>query len=481
VIARRAALLFALTVSAVACGEPDPTPSPPPERRPSFGERGTGVKNRQVPLHLTCPTKPPDPNRTRVMVVDKGFDVRHPAFAGKIAGCYDIRCPAGPSFEPRAGESDDDAAARFAEHLRSPSPACTVSEGVTLEVEDYLERFHPEDREFWNDHLLGKKRFPGFTPELFKSMVEMTASAAYHGTATSGAVTYENDVDVVLVQIELSSADDLKSIPCFRQEDIDLETRLLSHPEVAEAYIQSPLDGRDRQLLELRRQHGIRVENWSFGVPSTTAFEAMLRLNGCPRVTLAAYMRANAELDGQRGAFLRSSGALDGAESLIFQAAGNYGHPIDDGGESLSCTPGRVDRALVGAYEIYRGRPVQSSFSNHGECVDLYALGELVYLPSAAGFYSVFSGTSFAAPFAARYASSLAQQAPTALALRDLVFNTRDENRFLPLSAVPTELAGFTLETAASRPALPALPTPVLLDSHVHRVLMHTARTGSGL
>ena len=166
---------------------------------------------------------------------------------------------------------------------------------------------------------------------------------------------------------------------------------------------------------------------------------------------------------------------------LIFQAAGNYGLHIDDGGESLSCTPGRVDRALVGAYEIYRGRAVQSSFSNDGECVDLYALGEQVILPSAAGFYSAFSGTSFAAPLAARYASSLAQQAPTTVALRDLVFGARDENRFLPLSAVPRELAAFTLEPAGSRPALSALPTTALLDAHLRRMPMHTARAGSGL
>ncbi len=481
-IVRRAALLFALTVSAVACGEPDPESVPLPERRPSFGERGTGTKNRHVPIHLTCPTKPPDPSRTRVMVVDQGFDVRHPALAGKIAGCYELRCPSGPSFEPQAGESDEDAATRFAEHLRSAGPACSVSEGVTLEVEDYLERFHPADRDDWNDHLLGKKRFgDGFTAALVESMLEMTSSAAYHGTATSGAVTYENDVDVVLVQIELSTQDDLKSIPCFRQEDLDLETRLLSRSEVAEAYIQSPLDGRDRQLLELRRQHGIRVENWSFGVPSTTAFEAILRQNGCPRVTLDAYMRVNAELEGQRQAFLQSSGALDGADTLIFQAAGNYGLRIEDGGASLSCTPGRTDRALVGAYEIYRGHAVQSSFSNFGQCVDLYALGESVILPSAAGFYSILSGTSFAAPLAARYASSLAQQAPTTAALRDLVFDARDENRFLPLTAVPSELAALTLEPAGSRPALSALPTTVLFDTHVRRMPMHTARAGSGL
>ena len=473
---RRGGFLFALTLLVAACGEADPYPytAPVPQPPPKFGERSGGTKKKRVPIHMTCPTKPPDPNRTRVMVVDKGFDVRHPALAGKIAGCYDIRCPSRPAFEARPGESDDDAAARLAEQLRTPAPECTVSEGVTVEVDEYLERFHPEDRAFWNDHMLGKKRFDGrgFTGELLLSMLDMTGSADYHGTATSGAVTYENDVDVVLVQIELASSDDLLSIPCIRQQDIDLETRLLSRSGVAEAYIQAPLDGRDRHLLELRRQHDIRVENWSFGVPSTTVFESLLVRSGCPRVKLAEYMLANAELESRRETFLRESGALDGAETLIFQAAGNDRLSIDDGGESLACTPGRADRALVGAYEIYRGRPVQSAFSNYGECVDIYALGEVV-LPSAAGFYGAFSGTSFAAPLAARYASSLAQQAPTTVALRDLVFGARDESRFLPLSAVPVELGAYTLDII---PSPPAPPVATLFDSHARRTLMHFAR-----
>jgi subtilisin family serine protease len=409
------------------------------------------------------------------MVVDQGFDVRHPAFAGKIAGCYDIRCPSGASFEVRPGESDDDTAARYADHLRTPGPECTVSEGVTLEVDEYLERFHPEDLAYWNDQLLGKKRFdrPDITPELFESMLDMTGSADYHGTATAGAVTYENDIDVVLVQIQLSSPDDLMSLPCFQQQDIDLETRLLSRSDVADAYIQAPLDGRDRHLLALRRQHDIRVENWSFGVPSTAVFEALLRRSGCPSVKLGEWMLANAALDGRRETFLRENGALSGSETLIFQAAGNYGSVIDDGGESLSCTPDRVDRALVGAYELYRGRPIQSAFSNYGECVDVYALGQQVILPSASGFYGLFNGTSFAAPLAARYASSLAQQAPTTVALRDLVFSARDANRFLPVSTMPVELGAFTVDTAPSRPTP---PITALFDSHARRTLLRFAR-----
>jgi subtilisin family serine protease len=135
------------------------------------------------------------------------------------------------------------------------------------------------------------------------------------------------------------------------------------------------------------------------------------------------------------------------------------------------------DRALVGAYDIYRNEAVLASFSNYGECVDLYGLGQLVILPSAAGFYGYFSGTSFSSPLAARYASKLVSKAPTTAALRDLLFGMRDENRFLPLSTMPPELAGATLERMAGRMAAPPTPTvPVDRELQPARIRVRAAR-----
>jgi subtilisin family serine protease len=412
---------------------------------------------------MKCPVKPIDARRPRVMVVDDGFDVRHPAFAGKMAGCYQVECPSVPDFELLPGEPEDAAAARYAAYLATPSPECSVTEGFTLNIDAYLERFEPRDRDYWNAGLLNKQRFdsPAYTPEAIETLFDLTGSGDYHGTASAGAVAYQNDVDLVLVQIKLGSADDL-NLPCLHQADVDLETKLLMRPEVAKAYVEAPLDGRELRLYELRRQHGVRVENRSFGPLSRRMHEFILFSSRCPRVTLEENYRIVADLYARRDTYLRETGAFAGTETLILQSAGNDAEQIDRGVDSLACTAGRVDRALVGSYDIYRNEPNMSFFSNYGECVDLYAFGHLVILPSAAGFYSSFTGTSFSSPLAARYASTLAPLAPTTTALRDLVFGARDENRFLPLAAMPTELAFFTLDpVSAPKPTKMALAVPI--------------------
>jgi Subtilase family len=463
----RALVSSGLTLIAIGCGTPDPTMPP---REP--GPHSTGTMGTTVSVPMSCPVKPPDPGRPRVMVIDDGFDVRHPAFAGKIAGCYQIECPDETPFSARVGESEDDTAARLVEHLRTLPPECALREGFTLNVDAYLERFDPAARDEWNAGMLQKGNFESYTDEQLGTMLEATRAAAYHGTATAGAIVYENDVDIVLVQIKLGTVEDVqKRLSCLDQADIDLDTRLLSRPEVADAYAASPPSGRERRVLELRRDHGIRVENRSFGPISTGLYESLLRSKGCPRVELDDNMQVNAQLDARRDAVLRANGAFDGTDVLVFQAGGNDGQQIDDGGDNVACTPERVDRLFVGAYDIYRGHPTQAFFSNFGECIDLYAYGQSVILPTAAGLYGTFTGTSFAAPLAARYASKLAVDFPTTTALRDRIFAARDVHRFLPIATMPAELSYFSRATIGSR-TTPSL-SPSLVDPGKRAPLLH--------
>jgi hypothetical protein len=107
---------------------------------------------------------------------------------------------------------------------------------------------------------------------------------------------------------------------------------------------------------------------------------------------------------------------------------------------------------------MYREQAFITHFSNYGDCVDAYALGSAVLLPTANGFYGPFWGTSFSAPLAARYASSLAHGAPTATSLREQLFAARDAGRFLPVSTMPTELSFYSL-------------TPVNVDAMQHLAL----------
>jgi hypothetical protein len=431
-------LSLGLVFAFAACGSPDPAPGAGQPPRPS----SSGSHGSYEVIKATCPQKPIDPSRPRVMVVDHGFDVRHPIFKDKIAGCYTVRCPEPPDFKTMPGETEDAAAARMAAMFATPAPSCTVEDGVSVDVDSYLEHFDPDARATWNEALFDKHRIDSYTENDAKFMLELTTDGENHGTATAGAIAFRNDVDIVLVDIALGSLDDVaKNVPCLDQKDIDLETRLLSRDEVASAYVHAPLGGFETALLDLRSRHGVGVENHSFGPPATKTWEFLLASKGCALVDLEAHEQLVGELDAQRDTLLRTSGAFDATQTLVFESAGNDALQIDEAGQISSCTPGRVDRELVGAYEVYRGQARLSFFTNYGACDDLYALGESVILPTASQFYGVWSGTSFSSPLAARFASSLALAFPSTAALRDRVRTERDANRFLDVSTMPTELS----------------------------------------
>ena len=451
----RTLLLIALGGIAAGCSSPHESfPLPPPPAKP----RSTGSFGRKVTVPITCPVKPPDPSRTRVMVVDTGFDLRHPIFKDKIAGCYEIECPASPSFDTSIVETDDERAARYVAYLAEPGPACTLKEGLSVEVDSYLEEFDPQSRATWNEKLLAKDRFDESWD--VETILKAGISADAHGTATAGAIAYQNDVDIVVVQIKLGTYEDTAAtISCISQADVDRDTRILSRSEVAAAYLTAPLEGDEQLLMDVRRRHGVRVENHSFGPLSNRAFETLMAVRRCGRVKLEQNTLVQSELDARRLEALRAKGVFDGTDVLTFQSSGNYSEKIDDGGDSLACTPRRTDRLLIGAYDLYREQPIISDFTNYGDCVDAYALGDTVLLPTAAGFYAPFSGTSFASPLAARYASSLVQEGDSAASLRERILAARDGNRFLPVTAMPTELSLETWSRAepAARQGLAAM------------------------
>lgn len=462
-----AAVGFAGAVAACDANDTSATP------QQTYYEAGLpDSEGEQVDLvTVRCPVKPPDPNRVRVMVVDHGFDVRHPIFSGKIAGCYQLSCADDASdFVPLPGEPDDDAAARLVKMLSTPGPECEVKEGMSLRIDAHLEHFDPAARDQWNAAMLSKQRLDASWPYDVGTLLDElegivsnvpidplgfeplpSPSFIYHGTSTAGAVAYANDVDIVLVDRPLGVSGVVgEPATCLDPVSVDQEVRLLSRADVQDAYVHAPISGVDKALTDLRRQHGIEIENHSYGRSPVADVNQNLLLNRCPAVSLGDQTKLTGALAGERDAFLRSSGALDGADPLIFQSGGNEAYGLNSAADSLECTPDRVDRLLVGSYDVFRGQAARSEFSNFGDCIDLYALGETVILPGPSGFYSPVTGTSFSAPLAARYASRLWKPGMAMAALRDAVLTARDENRFLPVSTMPIELA---FNSAAVGPA----------------------------
>lgn len=428
-------------------GQTQPAEDPP--ARPD----STSPKGEAETIDFACDDRQPAPERPTVMIIDTGFDLNHPVFDGKIAGCYHLTCSDTDPLPPASTE--DELAAQLVSTWSAGDERCHLEEGSSLTVESYLLNFSPEARDDWNRAHLKKE----FLPETWsyndaENMYAVLAQGSngkflYHGTGTASLIAYENDVNLVMVQINLGTHEDAAAeVECVDPDELAMEMAVLERPEVRDAYIKAPLSSEERELLDLERAYGVRVRNESFGPIATHDWEEMLTDKGCPTVELGDYTRAYGELDAERDAYRRATGVFDGVESLRIQAAGNEGLDIEGPQDKAHCTPNRVDRLLVGSYGLFRGRGALSWFSNRGGCVDLYALGEDVIHAAPASFVSAGSGTSYASPLVARVASQWAKEEPTMQALRDRVVAARTEDRFLPEVLMPVELAFFDPRTS---------------------------------
>jgi len=143
---------------------------------------------------------------------------------------------------------------------------------------------------------------------------------------------------------------------------------------------------------------------------------------------------------------------------LFVRSAGNDGAALNSGDDGAQCRPGDEHQVLVGAYGVDGER---SSFTNFGNCVDVYAPGEAIVAPLPGDWLTLVSGTSFSAPLVARM---LAIEAPTPFTpetARAFLAHTRLANRNLELSHFPPEVV-FDVQAAAksaltaSSPSAPA-------------------------
>ncbi|HTB61581.1 MAG TPA: S8/S53 family peptidase [Polyangia bacterium] len=416
-----------------------------------------------------------------VMVIDEGIDLTASDLQGRVAAAYTETCVddssdagiAGPGGVVDGGPAFDALKQMYLAALSQPDDSCHLTTGISAKADPLASIDQFKSR--WNA-MVRANQSPSdvfSAAEIMKLMDPINtefSSFGYHGTATSTTVAHENtSVRLVLVERELGSESSLETnFPCIAQADIDQTVDLLNDPQIYAASVNQPAQI-DSELASAQTMYDVGIVNESFGSASRETLE-MLQQTNCPNpVDLSAYFALIDKMTNDHNA------TIQGPAILTVQAAGNDGVEIDSGSDSLSCDLGDPKSLLVGAYN-----PItlaQNMFSNYGACVNVYAPGQSIVVEYAGGWLTWASGTSFASPLTARYASMTAASPFDPVAERTAVVATSDPtSHFLPVGLFPSDffyLPGtttpeFVVPVGAAK-ALPAHRPPTKYE--LHRIL----------
>ena len=368
------------------------------------GGSGAVTVNKIVPKSAS--------QQQNVMVIDQGIDLSASDLQGRVAAAYTETCAddssdaglAGPGGAVDGGPAFDALKQMFLAALSHPDDSCHLTTGISAKPDPLASIAQYKSR--WNAMIRANQTPPEAfssteTTKLMNPIDTEFSSFGFHGTATSTTVAHENsDVRLVLVERELGSESSLQTnFPCIAQADINQLVDLLNDPQVYAAFVNQPATI-DSELAAAQTMYDVGIVNESFGAASREALES-LQKKYCPvPVDLAAYFALLDKATNDHNA------TIDGPPLLTVVAAGNDGSRIDSGSDSLSCDLGDPRSLLVGAYNP--GTVVQNMFSDYGACVNVFAPGQAIVVEYAGGWLTWASGTSFAAPLTARYASMTA-------------------------------------------------------------------------
>jgi subtilisin family serine protease len=405
----------------------------------------------------------PGDSRFNVMVIDNGIDLSLPLLQGKVASAHTVMCDqqpsddeadAGAGGQPDGGAGDggagdgagfDQLKAGLIAALAVPDDSCHLRDGIDAKT-PFLPAF-AADRLRWNQALRDDQDPFTIDGGLADAMDMDLMTLPFHGTATTGTIAYDAPaLRLVLVEVPLimSAEQAAAGFTCLSQADADLTVALLSDPDVHAAYLAMPQASDDIELADLRASAGVTLVNESFGPVSRFGFEQLELAAGCQLIDVDAYFRVLDELQRDYDEAHTEAGVL------FVRAAGNEGAALNSGDDGAQCHPGDPHQLLVGSYGIDGAR---SSFTNFGDCVDVYAPGEFVVAPLPGDWLAPLSGTSFAAPLTLRLLMFAAPAPFSVDTARVALLADRQPNRNLPLSQFPPALV-FDVAAAAKQSAL---------------------------
>jgi subtilisin family serine protease len=409
-----------------------------------------------------APAGPGPAPPVNVMVIDEGFDVSVAALKDRVAATYTVSCqpPDGGVTEDDGGAGDGGTASSFAADkaaliaaLAEPDRSCRLDTAIAPASNPFADL--EASRTDWNAAIRGNQSIatsPVLGP-LSKELATRLGATSFHGTATSGLIPQDNPgVKLVLVQESLGSPDDAMTAPtCLDQADIDRATALLADADVRAAYVQRPRATVDDALADVRSRQQIGLVNESFAHLSRQSIEFLLRAAGCPAVSLGSYF-------GTLGALERGFEDAHAEPGVLFvQSAGNDGAPENDPSDDVDCRLDDPHMVLVGSYD---NSGVRSSFTNYGDCVDVYAPGERVIVTLPGDWLFPLDGTSFAAPLVVRLLTLRAPLPFSAVAAHQALIDLRQPDRDIARGEFPSNIL-YDPPAAATTGALTLGSPPV--------------------
>lgn len=394
-------------------------------------EKGKGVAENPVGIKAHT-----------VAVIDDGFDVTHPVFKDKIVGEYTIQCDQ-ESYDIKQPSTFDALKAAMIEQVKEKKSNCRLEESIQFDVIKDVEPF-TRYKDTWNDGILSKtgvKLQKNILEDIHKAISGKVSGKHVHGTNVAGVIAYKNaNTRFVFLQMKLLGAGEKPPVTnCPKQENIDLLTRVYEDPDYIDAHSKAPLNQLDENLRKIEEKYKITLVNMSLGRLTRAELEKNIRDNCGENINYSRLYAAEGNLKKKRAEWLAVNrpSPLQGYQVTV-QAAGNSNAKIDDPSDTYDCGGKEHGHIFIGSYGLNKNK---SNFSNYGDCVDYYLLGEKVIVAAPGGFLNVVDGTSFSAPLLTRYLALNTKAGSQFTEAIRLLNNNSDSRGYLSSKSYPSEIA----------------------------------------
>lgn len=365
-----------------------------------------------------------DPDKTTVLVIDSGFDPRHPVFANKVIASYTMSCDMvgekadNFSFDRPYDEIKQEAIEFY---TKAPQDECQIEPGFKPKAINAFDNLSVDVKERFNNAVLAKELRTDLHDELgvhswcestatlgedvmqlCKNLADKNSPIMLHGTSTAGIIAYNNpNVQLVLVESEVVNYDFVLSkdanIPCLSDNKVNNLIKLYQDQDFIDAFVNSTSPFKETIANSLYIKHFVQFENRSFILLPYNQIRLTLKMKSCLNENFKELWTLATQLERLRVIHSRETFAANPNHTLpiLFQGAGHFRTEANSIIEYANCMFGQTRVFTVGYDYI-------DDISNYGKCVDIHYYGSSLIVPYGGDLFIDISGSSVSTPFLLR-------------------------------------------------------------------------------